>query len=53
VTAASLIGGRTVVVNAVNENAGASWRRYGFMPSKDDPLTLFRSVADVAASFEG
>lgn len=53
VTAAELIGGRAVVVNAVNQSAGAFWRRYGFIPSKDDPLVLFRSIADIAKSFEG
>lgn len=50
VEAASLIGGRALVVNAVDEEAAAFWRRRGFVPSQDDPLVLFRSIADIAAS---
>lgn len=50
VAAASLIGGRALVVNAVDEEAAAFWVRRGFVPSKDDPLVLFRAIADIAAS---
>ena len=50
VTAAGLIGGRALIVNAVDAEAAAFWRRRGFIPSKDDPLILFRSIADIAAS---
>lgn len=52
VTAASLIGGRALVVNAVDDDAAAFWNRRGFLPSKEDPLTLFRSITDIAASIE-
>ena len=50
VAAARLIGGRALVVHAVDEAAGAFWARRGFLPSRDDPLVLFRSMADIAAS---
>lgn len=50
VEAAALIGGRALVVNAVDEEAAAFWARWGFVPSKDDPMVLFRSIADIAAS---
>ena len=50
VTAARLIGGRALVVNSVDEEAANFWSRRGFLPSKDDPLVLFRSMADIAAS---
>ncbi len=50
VAAAELVGGRALVVNAVDAEAAAFWRRRGFLPSKDDPLVLFRSMADIAAS---
>lgn len=50
VQAAALVGGRALVVNAVDEQAAAFWRRRGFIPSKDDPLILLRSIADIAAS---
>lgn len=50
VTAAALIGGRALMVHAVDTGAAAFWRRRGFVPSRDDPLVLFRSTADIAAS---
>lgn len=50
VAGARLVGGRALVVNALDEEAAAFWRRRGFLPSKDDPLVLFRSMADIAAS---
>jgi GNAT superfamily N-acetyltransferase len=50
VTAAELVGGRALIVNAVDAEAAAFWRRRGFIPSKDDPFILFRPIADVAAS---
>jgi len=48
--AASLIGGRALLVNAVDDEAADFWRRRGFIPAKDDPLVLFRSMADIALS---
>ncbi|MBU6299625.1 MAG: GNAT family N-acetyltransferase [Alphaproteobacteria bacterium] len=48
--AAELIGGRALMVNAVDEEAARFWRRRGFLPSKDDPFLLYRSIADIAAS---
>ena len=50
VTAAALIGGRALIVNAVDIEAANFWSRRGFIPSKDDPLVLFRSIASIAAS---
>lgn len=50
VTAAGLIGGRALIVDAVDIEAASFWVRRGFIPSKDDPLILFRSIADIAAS---
>ncbi len=50
VTAAGLIGGRALIVNAVDDDAAAFWRRRGFVPSKDDPFVLFRSIADIVVS---
>lgn len=50
VTASRLIGGRALLVNAVDDGAAEFWRRWGFLPSKDDPLTLFRPISDIAAS---
>ena len=50
VTAAGLIGGRALIVNAVDDEAADFWKRRGFIQSKDDPLVLFRSIADIAKS---
>jgi GNAT superfamily N-acetyltransferase len=50
VAAAKLVGGRALLVNAVDLEAAAFWRRRGFLPSRDDPLILVRSIADIAAS---
>lgn len=50
VVAATLVGGRALVVNAVDGDAADFWARRGFVPSKDDPMILFRSMADIAAS---
>jgi len=50
IEAAALIGGRALVVNAVDHDAAEFWTRRGFLPSRDDPMILFRSIADVAAS---
>ena len=52
VSGAALIGGRALVVNAVDDEAAVFWRRRGFLPSRDDALVLFRSIADIAASLE-
>ena len=53
VAAAELVGGRALIVNAVDMEAADFWRRRGFIPSKDDPQILFRSIADIAASTHG
>jgi GNAT superfamily N-acetyltransferase len=50
VAAADLVGGRALIVNAVDIEAAQFWKRRGFLPSKDDSLVLFRSIADIAAS---
>jgi GNAT superfamily N-acetyltransferase len=50
VAGAKLIGGRALIVNALDEAAAEFWKRRGFVPSKGDPFTLFRSIADIEAS---
>ncbi len=52
VQAASLIGGRALLVNAIDDGAARFWKRRGFLTSKDDPLVLVRSIADIAASLK-
>jgi GNAT superfamily N-acetyltransferase len=53
VTATQLIGGRALIVNALDPETGEFWRRRGFLASRDDPLVLFRSMTDIAASIAG
>jgi GNAT superfamily N-acetyltransferase len=50
VEAAKLIGGRAVVVHALDEDAAAFWRHHGFVGATDGSDALFRSVSDIAAS---
>lgn len=50
VRAAGLVGGRALMVNAIDDDAAAFWRRRGFLPSRDDPLLLFQPIAAIAAS---
>ena len=52
VVAASLIGGRALMVNAVDLEAAEFWKRWGFLVSRDDPFVLFRSIGDIAATLE-
>ncbi len=50
VEAAALVGGRALIVNAVDEDAAIFWRRRGFLPSRDDPMILFQAIGDIVAS---
>ena len=50
VHAAGLIGGRALMVNAVDTEAAQFWKRRGFLPSKDFPLILFRSISEIAST---
>jgi len=50
ITAAALVGGRALLVRAIDEQASAFWQRRGFIPTKDDPFILFRAISDIAAS---
>ncbi len=50
VTASQLIAGRAVIARAIDDQAAAFWRRHGFLPTRGDPLLLFRSMADIAAA---
>lgn len=45
-----LIGGRALLVRAIDEAAREFWQRRGFIASPNDPLMLFRSLQDIALS---
>lgn len=46
---AAMIGGRAVIVRAIDTEAEQFWQKHGFRPSKDDNSTLFRSMTDIEA----
>ena len=50
VRAAELVGGRALVVKAIDDEAAGFWRRRGFIPGRDDPMVMFRSLSDIAAA---
>ena len=50
VNAADQVGSRAIVVNALDEEAGKFWLAMGFITSKADPQTFFRSMDDVRAT---
>lgn len=50
IQASELVGGRAVVVNAVDFEAAAYWMKQDFLASKDNPLVLFRKLGDIRAS---
>jgi GNAT superfamily N-acetyltransferase len=47
--AAETIGGRAVIVRAIDAHAEAFWTSCGFTPSTSDSSTLFRSIEDIGA----
>lgn len=53
VAASEAIGGRAVIVRAIDREAEAYWQACGFIPSASDSSILFRGIADVAASLRG
>jgi GNAT superfamily N-acetyltransferase len=50
VQAAELIGGAALLVNALDTDAAAFWRSWGFIATRDDPLILCRSITKIRAS---
>lgn len=52
IAGADAIGGRAILVRAIDRDAERYWQSNGFIASKDDPSLLFRSVADVRTLFE-
>jgi GNAT superfamily N-acetyltransferase len=49
IAGAAMIGGRAVIVRAIDAEAEKFWERHGFRPSRDDRSTLFRAIADIEA----
>jgi GNAT superfamily N-acetyltransferase len=51
-TGATAIGGRALLVRAIDLDAERFWLSCGFQPTKANPSILFRPIEDVAASLE-
>jgi len=49
VAGADTVGGRAVVVRAIDIEAEAYWRSWDFIPARDNPSVLTRSVDDIRA----
>jgi GNAT superfamily N-acetyltransferase len=47
VAGAETVGGRAGVVRAIDVEAEAYWQSWGFIPSRDNPSVLMRSMQDV------
>lgn len=56
VDAAELVGGRLIVVDAIDGEAQRFYEHYDFRPgpsAENAPVRLFRKLSDVAAAFAG
>lgn len=49
VAGADVIAGRAVVVRAIDPEAEAFWKSWGFAAARDNPSILLRSISDVRA----
>lgn len=47
VKAAELIGGRAILVTAIDEDAAAYWKSRGFHPTQEDALMFFMGMSEV------
>jgi len=53
VEGANIVGGRAIVVRAVDESAERFWQSWDFLPSRSDPSLLLRSVDNVRGWLAG
>ncbi len=52
VAASDAAAARVVVVDAIDERAAGFYRRRGFIESPENPLRLFRKIADIRRTIE-
>jgi GNAT superfamily N-acetyltransferase len=53
VSASDVAAARLIVVDAIDEEAARFYRRWGFVAVPENPLRLFRKVADIRRSMTG
>ena len=47
VAGADIVAGRAVIVRAIDADAEAYWKSWGFIPSRENPSILLRSIEDI------
>lgn len=50
VAGAEIIGGRAIVVRAIDAEAERYWQSWGFVAARDEPSILMRSMTDIRAA---
>ena len=50
IAGAEIIGGRAIVVPAIDAEAELYWQSWGFVAARDNPSVLMRSIADIRAA---
>ena len=50
IAGAQIIGGRAIVVRAIDAEAELYWQSWGFVAARDNPSILMRSIADIGAA---
>ena len=53
VAGADIVGGRAIVVRAIDGEAERFWQDWGFIPSRDNASILIRSLEDIRAWLSG
>lgn len=48
VAGVDIVGGRAAVVRAIDAEAERDWQSWGFIPARDNPSVLMRSIQDVS-----
>jgi GNAT superfamily N-acetyltransferase len=49
VAGADIVAGRAIIVRAIDASAEAYWQGWGFVPARNNPSVLLRSIEDIKA----
>ncbi|MER8385117.1 GNAT family N-acetyltransferase [Mesorhizobium sp. M0166] len=53
IAGAAIVAGRAVIVRAIDGEAETFWQSWGFIPARDNPSVLMRSLDDIRAWLSG
>ncbi|MER8865039.1 GNAT family N-acetyltransferase [Mesorhizobium sp. M0751] len=53
IAGAAIVAGRAVIVRAIDREAETFWQSWGFIPARDNPSVLMRSLDDIRAWLSG